>query len=76
MMLEIVDAASLLTRIELIGGKPGVERWRSLLPLIETHIDDHVLAFNDAHISMILANCKDDTIKCENHLESLSCFIK
>lgn len=75
MMLDIVDAASLLTRVKVIGGKPSIKRWRSLLPLVESHIDDHMLAFNDAHIAMILANCDDDISKSKKHLESLSHYI-
>lgn len=75
-IFNIIDAASLLTRIELIGGKPGTERWHSLLPLVKEHVNNHLLAFNDAHFSMILSKCKSDTFTAEKHQESLSNYIR
>lgn len=59
-MLDMVDAASLLTRFNLDGIALGPERWEAVLDLIEPHIQDQVLAFNDAHISMVLSQLADN----------------
>jgi tetratricopeptide (TPR) repeat protein len=48
-ILDLVDAASLLWRLKLVGIDIG-ERWRELAPHWYGHIDDHVLVFNDIHI--------------------------
>lgn len=41
-MNDIADAASLLFRLDLEGVGVG-NRWRKLVPLVSSHIDDHVL---------------------------------
>lgn len=74
-MLDLVDAASLLTRLEMEGVEVGKERWNQLVPLVEDHIDSHTLAFNDAHISMIVINAEDEQMK-ERHSESIRNFIR
>jgi hypothetical protein len=38
MMLDLVDAASLLTRLEMEGVKVGKERWEGLVPVSFTTI--------------------------------------
>lgn len=58
-MLDLVDAASLLQRLEIEGVHVGRERWAALVPLAVAHMDSHVLAFNDAHLAMIFANAED-----------------
>uniref|UniRef100_A0A914DY36 Tetratricopeptide repeat protein 38 n=1 Tax=Acrobeloides nanus TaxID=290746 RepID=A0A914DY36_9BILA len=72
-MLDIVDAASLLVRLELEGVDVG-GRWRELVPVVSPHMDDHCLAFNDAHISMVLARYDEDNLS-EKHLNSIGSFI-
>jgi len=58
-VLDLVDAAALLWRLELLGVDVG-ERWRDLTPLWRRHAEDHVLAFNDVHIAMTLAGAGED----------------
>jgi tetratricopeptide (TPR) repeat protein len=54
MILDLVDAAALLWRLELLGVDVGA-RWQSLVPLWSAHAEAHVLAFNDIHIAFTLA---------------------
>ncbi|WKX97898.1 hypothetical protein Q1695_013528 [Nippostrongylus brasiliensis] len=49
-MLDIVDTVSMLWRLELEGVNVG-DRWRKL-PDLRTHVDDHVLFFNDIHMGI------------------------
>ena len=58
-VLDLVDAAALLWRLEIVGVDVG-QRWCELAPLWRVHRDDHVLAFNDVHIAMTLAGAGDD----------------
>lgn len=53
-VLDLVDAAALLWRLQLLGVNLGA-RWRELSPAWSRHAEDHVLAFNDVHIAMTLA---------------------
>ncbi|GMT12942.1 hypothetical protein PFISCL1PPCAC_4239, partial [Pristionchus fissidentatus] len=71
--LDIVDAASLLWRLELEGVDVG-KRW-SDLPDLSPHIHDHFLSFNDAHyvFSLHRGGKREDT---KELLRSLSSFIK
>ncbi|XP_057691674.1 tetratricopeptide repeat protein 38 [Corythoichthys intestinalis] len=50
-MLDIVDASSLLTRLEMEGVSVK-ERYRELLQVTLPHTDDHVTLFNDLHFLM------------------------
>jgi len=59
-ILDLVDAAALLWRLELVGVDVG-GRWRDLAPLWAAHADEHVLVFNDVHISITLAGSGDET---------------
>ena len=52
--LDIQNAASLLARLDFCGVDVG-DRWRELADHVETRLDDHVLAFTDAHAMMALA---------------------
>ncbi|VDL71749.1 unnamed protein product [Nippostrongylus brasiliensis] len=53
-MLDIVDTVSMLWRLELEGVNVG-DRWRKL-PDLRTHVDDHVLFFNDIHMGETFNN--------------------
>lgn len=57
-ILDLVDAASLLWRIELAGGNVG-DRWRNISQQWITHVDEHVLVFNDLHIAFCAARSPD-----------------
>jgi tetratricopeptide (TPR) repeat protein len=59
MVLDLVDAAALLWRLELLGVDVG-DRWAALAPKWLVHAEDHVLAFNDLHIAMTLAGAGDE----------------
>ncbi|VBB34449.1 unnamed protein product, partial [Acanthocheilonema viteae] len=72
-MLDIVDASSILLRFHMEGISVD-NRWKSLLPIIKPHISDHILAFNDAHIRMVIEGCNDSTIR-KNHCDSITSFI-
>jgi tetratricopeptide (TPR) repeat protein len=52
--LDRVDAASLLWRLELAGVDVG-DRWAQVAETWMTHVDDHVLAFNDLHCAFAAA---------------------
>ncbi|WP_143748223.1 tetratricopeptide repeat protein [Mesorhizobium carmichaelinearum] len=53
-LLDLVDASALLWRVELAGGDVG-DRWSAVADQWLTHIDDHVLVFNDLHIALALS---------------------
>ena len=53
-LLDLVDAAALLWRLELLGHDVG-DRWQGVADAWLNHAEDHVLVFNDAHIMMALA---------------------
>ncbi|EJD73547.1 hypothetical protein LOAG_19035 [Loa loa] len=72
-MLDIVDASSILLRFEMENVSVG-NRWKILLPIIKPHLHDHILAFNDAHIRMIVEGCNDIATRME-HCNSVASFI-
>jgi tetratricopeptide (TPR) repeat protein len=57
-LLDLVDASALLWRLELAGADVG-ERWTPLAEQWLTHVDDHVLVFNDLHLALAVARAKD-----------------
>ena len=57
-LLDLVDAAALLWRLQLAGIDVG-PRWEGLREPWYGHLEDHVLAFNDAHIAMVAGGLKD-----------------
>lgn len=59
MALDLVDAAALLWRLELLGVDVG-PRWSALAPAWMLYAEDHVLAFNDLHIALTLAGAGQD----------------
>lgn len=70
--LDIANAASLLWRLEEAGIDVG-GRWRELADKVASHVDDHVLAFADAHYMMALAADGRDT-EAEALLASMGDF--
>jgi hypothetical protein len=52
-LADMIDAAALLWRIELLGGGTG-ERWTELGVAWEAHIDDGYCTFNDMHAMLAL----------------------
>ena len=57
-LLDLVDASALLWRLELAGADVGA-RWRPLASQWLTHVDDHVLVFNDLHLALAVARAGD-----------------
>lgn len=51
---DMMNAPSLLARLELAGADVG-ERWQSLAEWSKGWVDDHVIAFTDAHTMIPLA---------------------
>ncbi|PAV89894.1 hypothetical protein WR25_15211 [Diploscapter pachys] len=67
-MLDMVDAVSLLWRLEMEGVNVG-EKWREI-PDMSAHLDDHTIVFNDVHFGPLLS--RRGEVENENHLyESL-----
>ena len=58
-VLDLVDAAALLWRLELLGVDVGA-RWQELAPFWGAHAEEHVLAFNDVHISFTFTGAGDE----------------
>jgi tetratricopeptide (TPR) repeat protein len=61
-LLDLVDAAALLWRLELAGAEVG-ERWAPLASQWLTHVDDHVLVFNDLHIALAASRAGGDGVE-------------
>ncbi|XP_013787878.1 tetratricopeptide repeat protein 38-like [Limulus polyphemus] len=57
--LEIVDCTSLLYRLELEGAKVK-DRWREVLEVNRSHIEDRTVAFYDVHVFMSCLGANDD----------------
>lgn len=57
-MLDIVDACSMLYRLEM-EGVCVKDRWRELLHVTQPHRDDHVTLFNDLHFLMVSLGAED-----------------
>ncbi|XP_019749589.1 tetratricopeptide repeat protein 38 [Hippocampus comes] len=57
-MLDLVDASSLLSRLEMEGVFVK-DRYRDLLQVALPHTDDHVTLFNDLHILMVSLGAKE-----------------
>lgn len=57
-LLDLVDASAILWRLELAGAGVG-DRWAPLARQWLTHVDDHVLVFNDLHIALALSRAED-----------------
>jgi tetratricopeptide (TPR) repeat protein len=57
-LLDLVDASAVLWRLELAGADVGA-RWAPLAAQWMTHVDDHVLVFNDLHIALAVSRAGD-----------------
>jgi hypothetical protein len=73
-MLDLVDASSLLYRLQLEGVPIG-KRWISIADRLSPHIEDHLLSFNDAHITMALLGSENREL-CKQHRQSIEDFIQ
>jgi tetratricopeptide (TPR) repeat protein len=59
-LLDLVDASALLWRLELAGVNVG-DRWGPLATQWLTHVDDHVLVFNDLHTALAVSRAGDQS---------------
>ncbi|XP_014675492.1 PREDICTED: tetratricopeptide repeat protein 38-like isoform X2 [Priapulus caudatus] len=57
-MLDIVDACSMLYRLEMEGVRVGQERWEDVAEICRPYADDHMLVFNDCHLLMSFLGAK------------------
>ncbi|XP_076371129.1 tetratricopeptide repeat protein 38-like isoform X2 [Tachypleus tridentatus] len=73
-LLDIIDANSLLYRLELEGAQVK-DKWQEVFEICCTHIEDHVLAFNDAHIFMSCLRAKNENAKMQL-MNSLDEFVR
>lgn len=71
-MLDIVDACSLLYRLELEGQKVE-KRWEEIFETCYKHNDDHTLAFNDSHLFMCYSANKEKDV-ASSFLKSMESF--
>lgn len=70
-MLDIVDATSLLYRLDLLfPNKYTANHWQDLYKVCEPHFDDHILGFNTVHFTMACLG-NDRPEKAEELLEGL-----
>lgn len=74
MPLDIVDACSLLKRMEFEDVNIGAE-WKDLMEVVRPHIEDHVLTFNDNHILLACLGAKDNQI-VNQMMDSIKTFIQ
>ncbi|KAM6937066.1 tetratricopeptide repeat protein 38 [Xenentodon cancila] len=68
-MLDMVDACSMLFRLEM-EGVCVTDHWRELLQITQPHTDHHVTLFNDLHFLMVLLGAKE-TKTTRHFLEGL-----
>uniref|UniRef100_A0A3Q2NYU5 Tetratricopeptide repeat protein 38 n=1 Tax=Fundulus heteroclitus TaxID=8078 RepID=A0A3Q2NYU5_FUNHE len=73
-MLDIVDACSMLYRLEM-EGVCVKDRWRELLQVTRPHTDDHVTLFNDLHFLMVSLGA-NETAASRRLLEGLQDLAK
>lgn len=57
-ILDLIDAASLLWRLEL-AGIDVADRWCEVAAVAAARIGEHVLVFNDLHVACATAGAKD-----------------
>lgn len=57
-ILDLIDASSLLWRLELVGIDVG-DRWREVATVAAARIGEHVLCFNDLHVACATIGAKD-----------------
>ncbi|XP_066541751.1 tetratricopeptide repeat protein 38 isoform X2 [Hoplias malabaricus] len=68
-MLDVVDACSMLYRLDMEGVSVK-DRYRELLQVTKPHSEDHTLLFNDLHFLMVSLGCKDK-VTTQRVMESL-----
>lgn len=73
LLLDLVDAAALLWRLKLAGIEVG-DRWSELVDHWYPHLDEHILLFNDLHISLVAAGL-GDTPTLDRQQQSLGAYI-
>ncbi|GAB1606337.1 tetratricopeptide repeat protein 38-like [Argonauta hians] len=73
-MLDLVDRASLLYRLQLEGVNVR-ERWEDSYKFFRSHLSDHILAFNDAHVMMCCMGADQDQAG-DKLLDSLQDYIE
>jgi tetratricopeptide (TPR) repeat protein len=73
-LLDLVDASALLWRLELAGADVG-ERWGPLAAQWLTHVDDHVLVFNDLHIALAVSRAGNQ-LELERFRRSLERYMR
>ncbi|MCW5635605.1 MAG: tetratricopeptide repeat protein [Rubrivivax sp.] len=56
---DLIDAASLLWRLELAGGEPGA-RWHALAAAWAHHAEDAFCSFSDVHAMLAFAGAGDE----------------
>jgi len=74
MVTRLMDCTSLLWRLELQGVDVGA-RWDALVEKWMVHMDEHALAFTDAHLAMTLATAGGEK-KLARFLESQHAYIE
>ncbi|XP_053440852.1 tetratricopeptide repeat protein 38 isoform X2 [Nycticebus coucang] len=57
-MLDVVDACSMLYRLQMEGVSVG-QRWQDILTVTRKHSRDHILLFNDVHFLMASLGARD-----------------
>ena len=72
-ILDLVDGAALLWRLELAGADVG-NRWQPVAEQWLTHADDHVLVFNDLHIALAISRSGSAEVK-ERFLASMARYV-
>lgn len=65
----------MLTLLILASGVNVENRYKDIQTVCRQHLDDHVLAFNDAHFMMSCLG-SEDTTATQKLLESLKNFVK
>ncbi|CAB3404202.1 unnamed protein product [Caenorhabditis bovis] len=73
-LLDMVDASSLLWRLELEGANVGKDRWM-MLKNLGNFIDNHSIVFNDVHLGLAL-NRQEDLETAEKLRDSLDEYSK
>ncbi|RUS88885.1 hypothetical protein EGW08_003324 [Elysia chlorotica] len=73
-MLDVVDVASLLFRLQMEGVNVG-DRWDTVYDYCKSHLHDHLLVFNDLHI---LLACLGSGHKqaAQELMDSIQTFVK
>lgn len=71
-MLDVVDAASLLYRLELLHPRQFTQpaMWSDMADAVEFHFDDNILGFNQLHFGMLCLGAERER-DAEGLLESL-----